>query len=277
MRSRSVKLTSVFCFFVSLNSFSFSIDKTESQLPLHLLKENLANYYDAEIDIEFSKGEKKNKELLSKIKNVSSKNFRGLGYKKRAKKELFGNLHLEEDGDGYFILDVYCGLVVRNNVGPGRIPRNNEMNTEHTWPQSKGSKREPARGDLHHLYPTYSSANSARSNHLFGEVDGENATKNCPMSQRGKIIDPKTFLKTSIYGFQPPQEHRGNVARAMFYVSAKYNYPLSFLEEYYLKKWHLEDPVDNAEIQRNSKIQGLQGNRNPFIDYPDLVLRIENF
>ena len=80
MRSRSVKLTSVFCFFVSLNSFSFSIDKTESQLPLHLLKENLANYYDAEIDIEFSRGEKKNKELLSKIKNVSSKNFRGLGY-----------------------------------------------------------------------------------------------------------------------------------------------------------------------------------------------------
>lgn len=235
------------------------------------------NYYNSQEIKEFKNGGLRNRELMGEIKYAASHNFRGLGYKKRAKKELFGNLHLETDGQGYFVRDVYCDFIVRTNVGPNRLPKNNEMNTEHTWPQSKGARSEPARGDLHHLFPTDSSANSARSNHPFGEVDGERATSNCPLSQKGRIINPKTGKASTTYGFEPPKEHRGNVARAMFYVSAKYGYRLEPLEEYYLRKWHLDDPVDRNELERNEGIQEVQGNRNPFIDFPELVSRIEDF
>jgi endonuclease I len=39
-------------------------------------------------------------------------------------------------------------------------------------------------------------------------------------------------------------------------------------------EWHEDDPVDNFEIQRNNRIYAYQGNRNPFIDYPEYVDRI---
>jgi len=233
-----------------------------------------ADYYDRNTRNALESGNQRNGELLDIIRQAANRNFRPLGYKKNAKKKLFGALHLERDGEGYFVRDVYCGFIVRNKVGPNRIPINNEMNTEHTWPQSKGSKREPARGDLHHLYPTNSRANSARGNHPFGEVRGEDATDECPLSQRGDIINPRTGNPSRTHGYQPPLEHRGNVARAMFYVVAKYNYRLSDLEEFYLRKWNRDDPVDNEEIKRNDGVQEHQGNRNPFIDFPDLPSRI---
>jgi endonuclease I len=38
-----------------------------------------------------------------------------------------------------------------------------------------------------------------------------------------------------------------------------------------LLRWHEEDPISEAEARRNDVIYSYQGNRNPFIDYPDLV------
>jgi len=38
-----------------------------------------------------------------------------------------------------------------------------------------------------------------------------------------------------------------------------------------LIEWHFEDPVSDREIQRNNRIEELQGNRNPFVDKPILV------
>lgn len=236
-----------------------------------------SSYYDNNTEYELTQGSKRDKELRGYLRHVANKNFKALGYKKRSKKILFGNLHLDKESDGsYFIKGVYCDFMVRDHIGPKKIPINNVMNTEHTWPQSKGAKREPARGDLHHLFPTNSSANSARGNHPFGEVDGKDATRDCPQSQRGDIINPNTGKPTNTYGFQPHPEHRGNVARAMFYVSAKYGYDIPKLEEYYLRKWHKEDPVDQEERERNDGIEEAQGNRNPFIDFPEIVERMEN-
>ncbi len=235
------------------------------------------SYYDENTQRELESGQRRDKALMDVLKSASGRSFHGLGYKKRAKKELFGNIYLERDSEGRFVRDVYCGFIIRKNVGPNRIPNNNEMNTEHTWPQSKGAKREPARGDLHHLYPTNSRANSARGNHPFGEVNGKDATELCPLSQRGSIINPKTGNTSGTYGFEPPKEHRGNTARAMFYVSARYGYRISSIEEFYLRKWHKDDPVDSEELRRNEGIQEIQGNRNPFIDFPQVVSRINDF
>ena len=36
-------------------------------------------------------------------------------------------------------------------------------------------------------------------------------------------------------------------------------------------KWNAIDPVDATELLRNDTIQAIQGNRNPFIDHPELM------
>lgn len=237
---------------------------------------SLQDYYQKDINHEFEIGKLINGGLKDYIGRAARKNFNPLGYKKRAKKELFGDTDLHKDENGFYVKDVYCNIIVRNKVGPNKIPKNNEMNVEHTWPQSKGSKREPARGDLHHLFPANSKANSTRGNHPFGEVIGEDVGTYCADSQKGKIISPSTGLSSGVHGYQPPIEHRGNVARAMFYVSAVYKYDIPSIEEFYLRKWHLEDPVDLEEMLRNDAIEAAQGNRNPFVDYPHLINRISN-
>ena len=235
------------------------------------------SYYRFDAKAEFENGNEVDNDLISTIKVASSRNFKALGYKNRSKKELYGYVHLEQDNDGYFIFDVYCHKKIRSNVGPNRIPTNSIMNTEHTWPQSKGAKSEPRRGDLHHLYPTDSKANSVRGNYVFGEVDGKDAHSSCPQSQIGRMIDPFSGRVTGTRSFQPAADHQGNVARALFYFAARYGYHISDNEEYYLKKWHREDPVDDKERQRNDRIEDVQGNRNPFIDYPQIVSRISDF
>jgi len=211
------------------------------------------------------------------ISDVSHRAFHPLGYKRGTKPALFGDIDLDRDENGYFVKDVYCNYKIRHRVGPNRIPNNNTMNTEHTWPQSKGSRREPFRGDLHHLFPTDSKANSKRGNFPFGEVDGKPVSSSCTASQAGFIINPETGRTSGKRGYQPPAEHRGNVARALFYSAGFYNKHISEMEEHYLKKWNREDPVDAFEVERNDEIQEAQGNRNPFIDFPEMAERVTDF
>lgn len=66
--------------------------------------------------------------------------------------------------------------------------------------------------------------------------------------------------------FAPPEEYRGNVARAMFYMSVRYWWEMPPNMEDVLKQWHEDDPVDADECRRNECIATIQHNRNPFID-----------
>lgn len=196
-----------------------------------------------------------------------------LGYN-TARKVLFGKLHLEEGSNGYYINDVYChkNFTSSSGVGPDRIPNNNNINCEHTWPQSKFTKNFPnemQKSDLHHLYPTDSKANSIRGNNEFAEVDGD-PVDNCDASYYGNN-------KGSGMYFEPPSEHKGNVARALFYFSVRYKISISPQQETYLRKWNEMDPVDSDEMERNDMIEKMQGNRNPFIDQPELVSQIKDF
>lgn len=236
-----------------------------------------SRYYSPNAIAELTTGNKVNKDLRSFIRKTVNKSFRGLGYKRGSKPALFGSIDLKKDDKGYYIKDVYCNRLVRNGAGPRKRPNNNDMNVEHTWPQSKGAKSEPFRGDLHHLFPTDSRANSTRGNYPLGEIHNpEDATESCSSSQKGKLMHPVTKKSTSVRGFQPPEGHRGNAARAMFYSAIFYNKKISAMEEFYLRKWHNEDPVDEEEMERNNNVEKFQGNRNPFIDYPSLVDRIED-
>jgi len=214
-----------------------------------------------------------NRELIKNLYSAISNN-KPLDYR-QARKYLFGQLFLQEKQGHYFIKDAYCQktYVESMGVGPGKIPNYRLLNCEHTWPQSRFNSNEDRltqKGDLHHLFPVDSRANSSRSNIDFGEVNGEQVI-DCPLSKRGDDIN------TNLTSFEPPKEHQGNVARALFYFSVRYRISIDDTEEAYLKQWNRLDPVDQAEKSRHEQIYKIQGNRNPFIDDPTLADQIDNF
>ncbi len=209
-------------------------------------------------------------------KDSSCYRQQSFGYR-RAREVLFGKIHLKKDKRGYWIEDVYCQNVYRDtqiNIGPMKVPTASKINCEHTWPKSRFNhsinEKKSQLTDLHHLYPTDTKANSTRSSFYFGEVKGDVVANNCRTSRigqgRGRVLN-----------FEPPDEHKGNVARALFYFSVRYQLNISSSEETFLRKWHREDPVDDAEKRRVNIIFEYQRNRNPFVDMPHLVDKIKNF
>jgi len=218
----------------------------------------------------------KNEDLKTELNNILIKQHHAVGYNS-AKRYIFGQLFLQQDQENnYYIQDVYCNKLIKTGVGPGAIPSNDKMNVEHTWPQSKfnGSMNaETQKSDLHHLFPTDSKANSIRSSNRFSDVSSnKHLDKDCSASKSG----PST-LKGGDRFFEPPTEHKGNVARALFYFSVRYQLKINSNEQEVLKRWNDIDPVDQAEIDRNNQIESLQGNRNPFVDFPELVSDINRF
>jgi len=192
-----------------------------------------------------------------------------------ARKYLYGQLHVESDSRGTFLKEVYCNREERISTRNIAAPNASKINCEHTWPQSKFNKAfniELQKSDLHHLFPTDTAANSTRGNYDFAEVVTNLNLKNCEASKSGASVTSGG----STY-FEPPNEHKGNVARALFYFSVRYRISMNVKQQMFLKKWNDQDPVDDAEISRNNQIEKLQGNRNPFIDYPNLAQDISKF
>ena len=207
----------------------------------------------------------------------------------RAQVELLGNVALVQLGNGqYGIHEVYCQTIygpdhLRGQVGPRVEPDSRIINVEHTQPQSMFKMKNYFRqavGDLHHLYPSDSPANSMRGNFPFGEVSVIKNTPRC-FDNRQQMYDSGAKLGTAKDGrpivFEPPTVHKGNVARALFYFAIRYDHPIEAKEEATLRRWHKEDPVDEEELDRNDAIEKIQGNRNPFIDRPEFVEDIANF
>lgn len=194
---------------------------------------------------------------------------------------LMGKFYLIKDGNGYGVKDVYCD---RDHMsgdfksgeapGPDKVPDSNVINVEHTWPQSRftGKYRgDMQKSDLHHLFPTDSQMNAIRGNNWFGEVVKDTKVLKCKNVRIGKSSAGGYDV------FEPPREHRGNVARALFYFSIRYDMPIDSVQEAFLRKWNKEDPVDDEELNRNDKIAEVQFNRNPFVDYPELSDKISDF
>ncbi|PLX16588.1 MAG: hypothetical protein C0601_09870 [Candidatus Muiribacterium halophilum] len=134
-------------------------------------------------------------------------NQKAVGYNS-ARVYIFRDLY---NKDGY-VEGVYTGKTLKTN----NVPNSNIMNTEHTWPQShfSGSEASTKKCDLHHLYPTDSKANSRRSSFDFGEVDS------ITWQEGGSYLGYNT---NGHMIFEPRDEHKGNVARAIFYFSVRYN------------------------------------------------------
>ncbi len=180
-----------------------------------------------------------------------------------AKEEMFGYI----DNENGQVMGVYTGQYY--TIPVGGMPNQNTFNCEHTWPQSKFDGNTP-KEDLHHLYPTYATVNSRRGNYPFGEVVNQTWT------QGGSKMGTNSSGATV---FEPRDPHKGNCARSMFYFTVQYYNPYDFLDsqETILRQWNIQDPVDTAELTRTGEIEDVQGNRNPFVDNPEFVERIQSF
>jgi hypothetical protein len=158
------------------------------------------------------------------------------------------------------------------------------MHIEHSFPKSWwGGHVNIAYKDLFHLYPADGITNSAKNNLPLGEVGG------IPWFNNGKSRIGKNSFGIQYSGdcFEPADEYKGDFARSYFYISTIYqdlaplfNSPMLDNNTYpvwkpwaldLLLKWHKQDPVSEKELTRNEAVYKIQGNRNPFIDYPALV------
>jgi len=178
------------------------------------------------------------------------------------------------------VTSLYCGESFNSNQRKG-------YNIEHVFPMSwaingldcgtrkqcrnRSTQFNLIEADMHNLYPSRSDVNQQRSSYRFGEVAGEKR-------RFGSKCDFEVDNKKRIA--EPALSVRGEVARSMFYMADQYKSQGLVIFEKQAKmlyKWHKADPPSKAEIQRNNKIEKLQGNRNPFIDEPEkLGLLIKN-
>ncbi|NLB84783.1 MAG: hypothetical protein GX794_01530, partial [Acholeplasmataceae bacterium] len=140
-------------------------------------------------------------------------------------------------------------------------------NKEHVWAKSlltfpgggeAGTKTNGPGADLHNLRACNPSINSTRGNKEFAAGSGS--------------------YGSSGTGWYPGDNHIGDVARIILYMNLRWGDSLANISKIgslnLFLQWHLADPVDAFEINRNQQIHTLQGNRNPFIDYPELVTMI---
>ncbi|MDX2284734.1 MAG: endonuclease [Bacteroidia bacterium] len=159
---------------------------------------------------------------------------------------------------------IYTGTVI-TGYADRTAAQNLGFNTEHVFPQGFFNQDLPMRSDMYHLYPVLESANSARGNLPFGVVGTPDWQSGG--SKRGGGV------------FEPRNDAKGDIARCMLYFVIRYQDYQQFLQlqESVLRAWHLQYLPDAAEIARNQAISVRQGNRNPFIDYPQLAGRIRVF
>ena len=166
------------------------------------------------------------------------------------------------------------------------------LNREHSFPKSWfGGEVDPMYTDLTMLIPTDGYVNQRRSNNPYGVCAGGITYVNEEMgvSMRGKL-GTSTYNGYTSTVFEPDDEYKGDFARIYFYMVTCYksdvhNWPgcdqLDYSSNNYkafsdwsirmLLEWHRADPVSAKEIARNEGVYIEQGNRNPFVDHPELA------
>jgi deoxyribonuclease-1 len=163
---------------------------------------------------------------------------------------------------------LYCGR-------PFRAGERRGLNVEHVYPMSwvtrelrcgdrkqcqlRSAEFNRIEADLHNLYPSESATNDARGSFRFGYVPGE--------ARRFGACDFEVDEYARVA--EPRPASRGEIARAMFYMSETYGLKIFASSGRLLQQWHFEDPPNEEERRRNDRIEQLQGTRNTFIDHPE--------
>ena len=154
------------------------------------------------------------------------------------------------------------------------------MNIEHSFPKSwwDGTENQ-AYKDLFNLMPSQSSINQSKSNYPMGVVTAPITDNGCTKIGKGEA---------GYTLWEPADEWKGDFARSYFYMVTMYSHlpwggdqaprllqndewptlqPWAY--SLYLQ-WANDDPVDDIERERNEAVYAIQGNRNPYIDFPGL-------
>ncbi|WP_282166335.1 endonuclease [Shewanella japonica] len=193
----------------------------------------------------------------------------------------------EDPANSSNVIELYTGLSVSKQNNGGNT---SDWNREHVWAKSHGFPSESQLGytDAHHLRPTNVKVNSTRSNYDFNECSDTGT----------EVADaPGNYLDTAARCFEPRDQVKGDVARMILYMDTRYqgndsNMPdlvavdrITTADEVSnndplhgklctLYAWHQQDPVDATDTQRNDTVYKYQGNRNPYIDYPEWVQQV---
>lgn len=185
-----------------------------------------------------------------------------------------------EDGT---VWDMYSN----NHVNFNGTSAASGMNIEHALANSWwGGTKNQTYNDLFNLNPSDITANSAKGSYPMAVVDGTKTFDNGVIKVGVSSSRPGGFITA----WEPADEYKGDFARGYMYMVTCYEnlssiwtgnsvnqldnntYPVFEPWAYnLLLKWCKDDPVSQKEINRNNEVYKIQGNRNPFIDYPELV------
>ena len=209
------------------------------------------------------------------------------------------DLWFEADGS---VLDIYSenpsGQDSYSYAGPsqqcgGFRGEGSCYNREHSFPKSWfGGAVEPMNSDIHHIFPTDGYVNNRRSSYPFGEV--RDASFTSTNGSRLGTAEPGSGYSDIV--FEPNAAFKGDLARAYFYLATRYEDRIAgwqrngasadavldgssdqVFEDWFLDlliDWHQNDPVSPKESARNDAAFDYQGNRNPFVDHPELVEQV---
>lgn len=256
---------------------------------------------DAPTEPDTSHGDLVDDALLAALRNEASSAMNPLFY--NAARDAMYAVGGIDDHNGR-IEAIYTGRTV--DTDGSRVPSGNcqridgsssncAFNTEHVFAQKHlrdafgdGSTMfNTSQGDIHHLFPSDAQSNQERGNFDFGNSDclqqgncafNEESQLGLPVGGTGPTRCPSGVSSgEDLCVFQVRPERRGDIARAIFYMSMRYELPFSAAMEADLRGWHASDPPDARERERNDRIEAAQGNRNPFVDHPELVDRISRF
>jgi ribonuclease T2 len=149
------------------------------------------------------------------------------------------------------------------------------MNIEHALPRSRISAS-PGQGDLHNLWPSIVSVNSARSNYdLVDDIPGENwafaAASQPELAACDFEVRTLRVGAEKVTVVEPGPAARGPLARSILHSSLAYRVNLRERDWQRMLTWHRQHPPSAEERRRNDAIADIQGTRNPFVDSPDLA------
>lgn len=156
------------------------------------------------------------------------------------------------------------------------------MNIEHSFAQSWWGKTNcNLKKDLFNIMPCESKINSSKGNRGMGIV-----TKVTNTNGATKVGSGANGLSL----WEPADEWKGDFARGYMYIvtayedyankwqsegsNSLYNNTYPTLKEWAYKlyiKWAKADKPDALEIKRNNDVAKIQRNRNPYVDFPNLM------
>lgn len=240
-----------------------------------------ANYYSSAVN-------KSDEQLMSALMSIIS-SHREVSYSSGL---LQAFAVCDVDNEGY-IIDIYSNCRYRpSDSGSSASTVGEGYNREHSFPRSwfDGAVA-PMNTDVFHVYPTDIRVNSQRGNYPYGVCANGTRLSNGQYVAKGKL-GTSTYPGYNGTVFEPDDEYKGDLARTYFYMVTCYKNKVagwpgspqldksngykafSTWTINMLMEWTRLDPVSEKEIKRNEAVYGIQGNRNPFIDHPELAEHI---